>query len=68
MSKMTEGPWFVHDFADPAVSSSPSCHDVTVSCDTPATITVAYMGNGLTRELSEARANARAIAALPDLI
>ena len=55
----TEGPMFLHDFAHPAVSSAPGPQDVTISCDDPATITIAFMGNGLTASLEEARANAR---------
>lgn len=64
----TPGPWFVHDFADPAVSSDPGPEDVTVSCDHPATITVASMGRAMTATLDEARANARLIAAAPDML
>ena len=60
----TEGPWFLHDFADPAVSADPSPEDVTISCDHPATITVALMGRALTATLDEARANAAYIVAL----
>lgn len=60
----TDGPLFVHDFADPAVSSNPSPGDVTLSCDHPATLTVAVMGNGMTATLEEARANARKLARL----
>lgn len=68
MSEHTPGPWFVHDFADPAVSSDPGPEDVTVSCDHPATITVASMGRAMTATLDEARANARLIAAAPDML
>src|SRR4051812_21938380 len=60
----TGGTWFLHDFADPAVSSDPSPSDVTISCDHPATITVAYMGNAMTARLDEARANAAFLVAL----
>ena len=61
----TPGPWFVHDFADPAVSSKPSAADVTVSCDHPATITVAAMGGGLDGHegIEQARKDAAFIAA-----
>lgn len=52
--KATSEPWFVHDFADVAVSSAPSANDVTVSCDHPATITVAFMGGGLEGSLGDA--------------
>lgn len=63
----TKGPLFVHDFAHPEVSSNPSPGDVTLSCDHPATITVAFMGNGMTGTLDEARANAAKIARLWNL-
>lgn len=59
----TAGPWFLHDFADIAVSEFPSVNDVTVSCDHPATSTVCQMGNAMTATLEEARANAAFIAA-----
>jgi hypothetical protein len=66
--KHTPGPWFMHDFAHPSVSSDPGPQDVTVSCSTPDTITVASMGNALTATLDEARANAQLIAAAPDML
>jgi len=68
MAAFTRGPWFVHDFTDPAIASIPRPADVTVSCDHPATITVAFMGNAMTATLEEARANARLIAAAPELL
>jgi hypothetical protein len=68
MSKHTPGPWFVHDFADPAVSDAPGPHDVTVSCVTPDHIEVASMGRAMTATLEEARANARLMAAAPDML
>lgn len=52
----TEGQWFFHDFS--ALGG-----DVTVSCDHPASITVAYMGRSLTATLVEQQANAAFIAA-----
>lgn len=55
-AKATEGPFFVHDFR--AASCEPTVWDVTVSCDNPATITVAAMGPGLTGTADEALANA----------
>jgi hypothetical protein len=59
--KPTEGPWFVHDFS--GIEG-----EVTVSCDHPATLTVAYMGSALTGTLEEKRANAKAISAVPQLL
>lgn len=62
--RATESPWFMHDFADPRVSSDPtSPANIYVSCTTPDHITVASMGGALTGELAEARANAVFIAA-----
>jgi hypothetical protein len=43
----TPGEWFLHDFTDPKINSAPTARVVTVSCDHPATITVAEMGGGL---------------------
>lgn len=62
LSKATARPWLVHDFTN-AISPSyvPSPGDVTVSCDHPASITVAYMGGSITGSLDEARANAALI-------
>jgi len=62
--KATLGPWFMHDFTSPEVNDNPGCDDVTVSCDHPATITLAYMARALTGTLDEARNNANLIAAL----
>lgn len=61
-AKATHGAWFLHDFTGPEINNIPSSRDVTVSCDHPATITVAEMGRGLTGTLEEARANASFIA------
>lgn len=61
-AKATHGAWFLHDFTGPEINNIPSSRDVTVSCDHPATITVAEMGRGLTGALEEARANASFIA------
>ena len=52
----TPTPWFVHDFS--GLAESPSPGDVTISCDHPATITVASMGRALTGTLYEAQDNA----------
>lgn len=68
MSEHTPGPWFVHDFSEICLEQAPQVGDVTVSCDHPATITVARMGRALTATIEEARANARLIAAAPDLL
>jgi hypothetical protein len=54
----TEGPLFVHDFSEIG-------GEVTVSCDHPATITVATMDNGLTGALAEKQANAEMFANAP---
>lgn len=62
--KATLGPWFMHDFTSPEVNDNPGCDGVTVSCDHPATITLAYMARALTGTLDEARNNANLIAAL----
>ena len=61
----TEGPWFVHDFTDASPDKWPA---VTVSCSHPDSITVAHMGSALTNTHEEAMANARLIAAAPDLL
>jgi hypothetical protein len=65
LARATKGPWFVHDFTGPEVNDDPQPQDVTVSCDHPATITVASMGRALTATLDEARANAALIALAP---
>lgn len=54
-------PWFVHDFTHALGSRTPDAAEVTISCAHPGSITVAYMGNGLTGTIGEARANARRI-------
>ena len=61
----TQGPWFGHDFSAPEIAPSPVAADVTVSCDHPATITVAYMGGGLHgfKNVEQARKDAAHIAA-----
>lgn len=59
----TPGPWFHHDFSE-LVGSEPSTTDVTVSCDHPATISVALMAGGLQGSVGEAAlAQARSDAA-----
>lgn len=58
----TQGLLFIHDFR--GASDKPSVHDITISCDHPATITVAYMGNALTATPEEALANAKKFVAL----
>lgn len=68
MSQHTPGPWFVHDFSEAPGFANPSPADVTVSCDHPATITVASMDRAMTATLGEARANAHLIAAAPELL
>ena len=61
----TDGPWFRHDFSAPEIAPSPVAADVTVSCDHPATITVAHMGGGLHgfKSVEQARKDAAHIAA-----
>lgn len=59
----TDSPVFVHDFADPAVSSAPGCQDVSLSFVTPDHITAAFMGNGLAGTIDQARKDAVALAA-----
>jgi hypothetical protein len=65
MDKATPTPWFVHDFSGIAACDQDSTGarpcDVTISCDDPATITVAVMDRGLTGTMEEARANAALI-------
>lgn len=48
-TEATPRPWFVHDFSHPILwdKDLPPAHSVTISCDDPATITVARMGGGL---------------------
>lgn len=59
----TPGPWFLHDFTDASINPDPKARDVTVSCDHPATITVAEMGGGLWghKSLEQARKDAKYI-------
>lgn len=59
----TGGPWFVHDFR--GASEHPDVHDITVSCDHPATITVCSMDRALTATPEEALGNANLIARAP---
>lgn len=59
----TGGPWFVHDFR--GASEHPDVHDITVSCDHPATITVCSMDRALTAAPEEALGNANLIARAP---
>ncbi len=59
IDKSTPRPWFLHDFT--GAFEAPTPGDVTISCDHPATITVASMGRALTGTLEEARANAALI-------
>lgn len=66
MSNYTQGPWFVHDFSGVEEEEAPS--SITVSCTTPDHITVAEMGMGLTGKREEWEANARLIAAAPELL
>lgn len=63
--KATESPWFLHDFSDPSMNSDPTAQDVAVSCDHPATITIASMGGGFAgyKGLEQARHDAAYIAA-----
>jgi hypothetical protein len=53
---IAERQWFMHDFSEIGGS-------VDVSCDHPASITVATMGNGMTATIEEKRAHAAFIAA-----
>lgn len=59
-AKWTPGPFFVHDFTDLGGT-------VDVSCDHPASITVASMGDALTGTHAEKVANATLFAAVHDL-
>ena len=63
-NKAAPRPWFVHDFANVVdCGHAPSFSDITISCDHPATITVASMGRGFTASMEEARAGAALIVA-----
>ena len=57
----TLGPWFVHDLRG---MGGP----ISISCTTPDHITVADIGPGIENTEAEALANARLIAAAPDLL
>ena len=57
----TPGPWFVHDLRG---IGGP----ISISCTTPDHITVADIGPGIENTEAEALANARLIAAAPDLL
>ena len=63
--KASPGPWFVHDFSALAAIGEAKAQDITVSCDHPATITVAAMGGGLHGHtgVEQAQLDARHIAA-----
>jgi hypothetical protein len=62
----TPGPWFIHDFSGLEGIKQPKARDVTISCDHPATITVAEMGGGLDghKGVSQGQYDAALIAAL----
>ena len=60
MTDYTQGPWFVHDLRG---MGGP----ISISCTTPDHITVADIGPGIENTEAEALANARLIAASPDL-
>jgi hypothetical protein len=62
----TPGPWFIHDFSGLEGIEQPKARDVTISCDHPATITVAEMGGGLDghKGVSQGQYDAALIAAL----
>lgn len=64
VEKMTEGPWFVHDFNGILPKKKPSPANIYVSCTTPDHISVCGMMNALTADASEATANAEGIVAL----
>ena len=61
MSDYTPGPWFVHDLRGVG-------GPISISCTTPDHITVADIGPGIENTEAEALANARLIAAAPDLL
>lgn len=67
-TKITEGPYFVHDFTDPLINSAPSVRDIYVSCVWPDHIAMCSMEMGLTGTMEEARANAHLFAASWDLL
>lgn len=63
----TPGPWFAHDFSG-LNEGDVEASDFSVSCTTPDHITVAIMGKGLRNKKDEWEANARLIAAAPELL
>ena len=63
----TPGPWFAHGFSGVNGEDVTPC-DFAVSCTTPDHLTVAVMGVGVTGTRDEWEANARLIAAAPDLL
>ena len=63
----TPGPWFAHDFSGVS-EGDVEASDFSVSCTTPDHITVAIMGKGLRNKKEEWEANARLIAAAPELL
>jgi hypothetical protein len=63
----TPGPWFAHDFSG-LNEGDVEASDFSVSCTTPDHITVAIVGKGLRNKKDEWEANARLIAAAPELL
>lgn len=61
MSKHTPGPWYIHDLRG---IRGP----ISISCVTPDHISVADIGPGMENTEAEVLANARLIAAAPELL
>lgn len=57
--------WFVHDFSGMYEGEVFDPADITISCSTPDTLTVCYMGPGLTNTRHETLENAYLIANAP---
>jgi hypothetical protein len=66
MSAATPGPWFVHDGGVAYGQVRP--FNLTVRCESRAYLIVACMEIGITGTMEEARANARLIAASPEML
>lgn len=55
----------MHDFTE-LFGETPE--QITISCDHPASLTVCYMGRGLSGTIEEARMNAKLISRSPEML